>query len=166
MSLSLSARSHLQPYRFQRLIGFLIVPKDRQRSLSTWHPLCVSPAIDPTPPPLCPASPFSKPLPPVGCASNYRISHTTGPLRPLSKPPDNSGGWGLRASTQQPLDFTDSHPAYLGNSSLLSSHRCYYMSPVTQNQYADTETTLSIPHRHKRPANQIQNLMCSAIIYS
>lgn len=62
---------------------------------------------------------------------------------------------GVGASTQQPLDFTDSHPAYLGNSALLSSHCCYYMSPVTQNQYADTETTLSIPHRHERPANLI-----------
>lgn len=99
--MSLSAGSHLQPSLFQRLIGYLIVPKDRQRSLSTWHPLCVSPAIDPMPPPLCPASLFSKPLPPVGCASNYRISHTTGPLRPLSKPPDNSreGGGSEHSAT-------------------------------------------------------------------
>ncbi len=32
-----------------------------------------------------PRSPFSKPLPPVGCASNYRISHTTGPSHPPVK---------------------------------------------------------------------------------
>lgn len=64
----------------------------------------------------------------VGCASNYRISHTTGPLRPQSNSLTTPEGLWTLKGWEQPLDFADSHLAFLRVASLLIRVTCHSKS--------------------------------------